>query len=102
MEWSLLGYLRVEVFDPTNNRTNRIQITISTRRRMFAKFLYNGSFHTPDDFYVYPYYTGGTKLALVNRAREQYDGFDIVLKEFTAMFLYNIAKPYWKRNISAL
>ena len=53
-------------------------------------------------FYVYPYYTGGTKLALVNRAREQYDGFDIVLKEFTAMFLYNIAKPYWKRNTSAL
>ena len=88
----------VEVFDPTNNRTNRIQITIPTRRRMFMKFLYNGSFHTPDDFYVYPYYTGGTKLALVNRAREQYDGFDIVLKEFTAMFLYNIAKPYWKKK----
>ena len=88
----------VKVFDPTNNRTNRIQITVPTRRRMFMKFLYNGSFHTPDDFYVYPYYTGGTKLALVNRAREQYDGFDIVLKEFTAMFLYNIAKPYWKKK----
>lgn len=88
----------IQLFDPDNERTSLIQILIPPRRRMFMKFLYNGSFHTPDDFYVYPYYTGGAKLALVNRAREQYDGFDIVLKEFTAMFLYNIAKPYWKKK----
>lgn len=88
----------IQLFDPDTERTSLIQILIPPRRRMFMKFLYNGSFHTPDDFYVYPYYTGATKLALVNRAREQYDGFDIVLKEFTAMFLYNIAKPYWKKK----
>lgn len=88
----------IQLFDPDTERTSLIQILIPPRRRMFMKFLYNGSFHTPDDFYVYPYYTGGAKLALVNRAREQYDGFDIVLKEFTAMFLYNIAKPYWKKK----
>lgn len=88
----------IQLFDPDTERTSLIQILIPPRRRMFMKFLYNGSFHTPDDFYVYPYYTGAAKLALVNRAREQYDGFDIVLKEFTAMFLYNIAKPYWKKK----
>lgn len=88
----------IQLFDPDTERTSLIQILIPPRRRMFMKFLYNGSFHTPDDFYVYPYYTGATKLALVNRAHEQYDGFDIVLKEFTAMFLYNIAKPYWKKK----
>ena len=88
----------IQLFDPDTERTSLIQILIPPHRRMFMKFLYNGSFHTPDDFYVYPYYTGATKLALVNRAREQYDGFDIVLKEFTAMFLYNIAKPYWKKK----
>lgn len=88
----------IQLFDPDTERTSLIQILIPPRRRMSMKFLYNGSFRTPDDFYVYPYYTGLSQLALVNRAREQYDGLDIVLKEFTAMFLYNIARPYWKKK----
>lgn len=88
----------VELLDPDNGRTSFIMIVIPPRRRMFMKFLYTGSFRTSDDFYVYPYYTGTSKLALVNRAREQYDGLDIVLKEFTAIFLYYIARPYWKKQ----
>lgn len=99
IDWNGLYWdVMIQLFDSDTERTSLIQILIPPRRRMFMKFLYNGSFRTPDDFYVYPYYTGGAKLALINRAREQYDGFDIVLKEFTAMFLYNIAKPYWKKK----
>ena len=53
---------------------------------------------TADNFYFFPYYTSKRTLAFTNRQREKYDGMDIVFKEFLSVFLYRIAKPYWKRK----
>ena len=37
-------------------------------------------------------------LAFVYRNKGNYDGLDIVFKEFTAMFLYRLAKSYWNKK----
>lgn len=93
-------YWDVYVFlsDPETGKSIRLPINMSTPHRMFQKFLYNGSFRTDNGFFFYPYYTGNKTLAFVYRKQEKYDGLDIVLKEFTAILLYRIAKPYWKKK----
>ena len=84
--------------DPSTGKTNRLTISMDTKQRMFQKFLYNGSYKTDNGFFFYPYYTGNKALAFVYRKKGQYDGLDIVFKEFLAIFLYRIAKPYWKKK----
>lgn len=95
---SLYWDVYVHLTDPKTNKRLLIPINMDTPQRMFQKFLYNGSFKTDNGFFFYPYYTGNKTLAFVYRKQEKYDGLDIVFKEFTAIFLYRIAKPYWKKK----
>lgn len=99
LEWkSLYWDVKVSLLDPSDGKTYSIPIAINTRLRMFQKFLYNESFRTDNGFFLYPYYTGDKKLAFVYRKEDKYDGLDIVFKEFLSIFLFRIAKPFWKRK----
>ena len=95
---SLYWNLNVLLHDPAIDKTNFVSIAMDTQHRMFLKFLYNGSYRTDNGFFFYPYYTGNKMLAFVYRKKEKYDGLDIVFKEFLAIFLYRIAKPYWNKK----
>ncbi|MBU5482551.1 CDP-glycerol glycerophosphotransferase family protein [Blautia sp. MSJ-19] len=95
---SLYWDIFVLLTDPRSGKVTEIPVNMSTPQRMFQKFLYNGSFRTDNGFFLYPYYTGAKTLAFVYRKEEKYDGMDIVFKEFLAIFLYRIARPYWDRK----
>lgn len=95
---SLYWDVRVLLTDPKNGKELLVPINMDTPQRMFQKFLYNGSFKTDNGFFLYPYYTGNKTLAFVYRRQEKYDGLDIVFKEFSAILLYRIARPYWKKK----
>ena len=99
VDWkSLYWDVNVLLYNQGNNKTNHISISMDTKQRMFQKFLYNGSYKTDNGFFFYPYYTGKKTLAFVYRNKGNYDGLDIVFKEFTAMFLYRLAKSYWNKK----
>ena len=99
IEWkSLYWDVNVLLRDPATGRINHIAVAMDTKQRMFEKFLYNGSYKTVNGFFLYPYYTGNKTLAFVYRKKERYDGLDIVVKEFTAIFLYRIARSYWNNK----
>lgn len=93
VDWkSLYWDVNVLLYNQGNNKTNHISISMDTKQRMFQKFLYNGSYKTDNGFFFYPYYTGKKTLAFVYRNKGNYDGLDIIFKEFTAIFLYRLAK----------
>ena len=99
VDWkSLYWDVNVLLYNQGNNKTNHISISMDTKQRMFQKFLYNGSYKTDNGFFFYPYYTGKKTLACVYRNKGNYDGLDIIFKEFTAIFLYRLAKSYWNKK----
>ena len=99
VDWkSLYWDVNVLLYNQGNNKTNHISISMDTKQRMFQKFLYNGSYKTDNGFFFYPYYTGKKTLAFVYRNKGNYDGLDIIFKEFTAIFLYRLAKSYWNKK----
>lgn len=99
IEWkSLYWDVRILLALPGKSPACQIPITMSTKCRMFHKFLYNGSFPGEEGFFLYPYYTGKQTLAFVYRQKGKYDGMDIVLKEFLAVFIYRLTRPYWKKR----
>ena len=76
IDWNGLYWdVMIQLFDSDTERTSLIQILIPPRRRMFMKFLYNGSFAHRMIFMSILITLAELKLALINRAREQYDGF---------------------------
>lgn len=99
IEWKSLYwdiFLLLENAD--NENIIKLPVSMTARQRMKQKFLYNESYQTAEGFYFFPYYTSKRTLAFVNRQREKYDGMDIIFKEFLSVFLYRIAKPYWKHK----
>lgn len=96
-QWkSLYWDVRIQLQDPVSGNIGQIPIEMNVPARMFHKFLYNGSYAGEGNFFLYPYYTAKRTLAFVYREKNSYDGMDIVFKEFLAVLLYRIAKPYWK------
>lgn len=99
IEWKSLYW---DIFLLLENADNegviKLPVSMTALQRMKQKFLYNASYQTAENFYFFPYYTSKRTLAFVNRQREKYDGMDIIFKEFLSVFLYRIAKPYWKRK----
>lgn len=99
IEWKSLYW---DIFLLLENADNggiiKLPVSMTALQRMQQKFLYNASYQTAEDFYFFPYYTSKRTLAFVNRQHEKYDGMDIIFKEFLSVFLYRIAKPYWKHK----
>lgn len=103
IEWqSIYWDIRVQLRLPSDGKLCTTSIAMDTAARMYNKFLYNGYYPGKDGFFLYPYYTGAKTLALVYRERVKYDGLDIVFKELTAVLLYKLSKPYWKKQHIAL
>ena len=99
IEWkSLYWDIFVLVRNADTGDVSRIPIFMTALQRMQQKFLSNVAYKTDENFYFYPYYTSKQTLAFVNRQREKYDGMDIIFKEFLSVFLYRVARPYWKRK----
>lgn len=99
IQWkSLYWGVDVHLKDSITGNTGKVSITMNTPFRMFLKFLYNRSLPGEKNFFLFPYYTATRKLAFTYREKNPYDGLDIVFKEFLSMFLYRIAKPYWKKK----
>lgn len=99
IEWkSLYWDVRIELELPGTSSVCQLPVFMDTRCRMFHKFLYNGSHPGENNFFLYPYYTGKQTLAFVYRQKGKYDGMDIVAKEFLAVLIYRLTKPYWKKR----
>ena len=99
VEWkSLYWDIFVLVQNADTGEISQIPIYMTAWQRIQQKFLSDISYQTADDFYFFPYYTSKRTLAFTNRQRKKYDGMDIIFKEFLSVFLYRIAKPYWKRK----
>lgn len=99
IEWkSLYWDIFILLRNADDGNIGRLSVSMSALQRFHQKFFSNLSYKTADNFYFFPYYTGDRRLAFVNRQREKYDGMDIMFKEFLSVFLYRIAKPYWKRK----
>lgn len=99
IEWkSLYWDIFVLLKNADNDSIIKLPVSMTALQRMQQKFLSNSSYKTADGFYFFPYYTSKRTLAFVNRQLEKYDGMDIIFKEFLSVFLYRIAKPYWKHK----
>ena len=99
IEWkSLYWDIFILIQNADNESVTKLPVSMTALQRMKLKFLYNASYKTAENFYFFPYYTSKRTLAFVNRQREKYDGMDIIFKEFLSVFLYRIAKPYWKHK----
>ena len=103
IEWkSIYWDILVQLRRPSDGRLCATSISMDTLTRMYHRFVYNGYYPGKDGFFLYPYYTGQKTLALVYRERVEYDGMDIVFKELTAILLYRLTRPYWKKQHIAL
>lgn len=95
---SIYWDVRIILQGPVTENTGALPISMDVPARMYQKFLYNGSFSGEKGFFLYPYYTGKQTLAFAYREKNSYDGLNVIFREFLALFLYRIARPYWKKK----
>lgn len=95
---SIYWDVRIILQEPVTENTGALPISMDVPARMYQKFLYNGSFSGEKGFFLYPYYTGKQTLAFAYREKNSYDGLNVIFREFLALFLYRIARPYWKKK----
>lgn len=95
---SIYWDVRIILQGPVTENTGALPISMNVPARMYQKFLYNGSFSGEKGFFLYPYYTGKQTLAFAYREKNSYDGLNVIFREFLALFLYRIARPYWKKK----
>lgn len=95
---SIYWDVRIILQGPVTENTGALPISMDVPARMYQKFLYNGSFSGEKGFLLYPYYTGKQTLAFAYREKNSYDGLNVIFREFLALFLYRIARPYWKKK----
>lgn len=74
-------------------------VPISLTRADSARLMLTNTQALPDrDHVLFPYSTKGRRLAFVYRERSCYDTALIRVKEATAVALYLVLRPYWKRR----
>lgn len=95
---SIYWDVRIILQGSVTENTGALPISMNVPARMYQKFLYNGSFSGEKGFFLYPYYTGKQTLAFAYREKNSYDGLNVIFREFLALFLYRIARPYWKKK----
>lgn len=95
---SIYWDVRIILQGPVTENTGALPISMDVPARMYQKFLYNGSFSGEKGFFLYPYYTGKQTLAFAYREKNSYDGLNVIFREFLALFLYRIARTYWKKK----
>lgn len=73
-------------------------ISMGKALRYFTAFFYTGSYKAKDNFFLYPYNTGTKKLAFQYREKGECDTLGFRFKESVAFCLFQLLKPYWKRQ----
>lgn len=84
----------VEQFD----QTFALKARIPNQHLKYRFYLANTDYNAGNNHIVFPYYTKGGYLAFCYREVSPYDSYSTKLKEFFAIGLYLLGKPFWQRK----